>query len=362
MSLLRRCVALTSVTLLALSALATPAAAHGRGSDATNYSSVITATPDLPGLTWEIHNGDEFLSVENTSDQEVVIGGYSNEPYLRIGPEGVFENRLSEAVYLNADRYGAVEVPDFADRTAEPQWVRVADGPAYAWHDHRIHWMSTALPQVVAPDPSVQTEVFPDGWTVPFTHGGDAYEVAGDLTWVPPTAPWPWLLGALVLTSAALIGLRTSPSSEDRWPALARPAAVVLGAVTLLNVTNLVDDLFASPVPITTQLLPAAQTLLFLVIAAFGAIRGWQAGTGAFTALGVGAGALFIGQGVLYLSVLSSSQSASVFPIWVSRAAVAASIAQVIPLGIVTVIGTRRLLPPLEDEPARADTTETANA
>lgn len=362
MPLLGRSAAVSSLAVLLVGVLAGPALAHGRGSDATNYLSQITATPDLPGLAWEIHNGDEFLSLENASDREVVVLGYADEPYLRIGPDGVFENRRSAAAYINADRYAAVDAPDSVDPLAPPEWVRVSGSSAHAWHDHRIHFMSPQPPRQVEADPSAVVEVFPDGWTVPFTVEGEPYEIAGTLTWVPATSPSPWLVGALAVTSVALVGLRTRPADGGRWPGLARPAAAVLGVVTLLNLTNLVDDLTASPVPIATQLLPAGQTLLFLAIAAFGAVKAWQGGDGAFTALGVGAGALLVGQGLLYLPALSSSQSASVFPQWVTRAAVAASIAQAVPLGIAAVVGTRRTLPPLDAEPTPVDASGAATA
>lgn len=355
MLILGRGAAVVALGVVLLATLAGPALAHGRGSDATNFVSTVTEAPGLPGVSWQVYNGDEFLGVRNTSDTELVVLGYSGEPYLRIGPDGAFENQRSEAAYVNDDRYAAVEIPPQADPDAEPDWRQVSDEPAYAWHDHRIHWMSPELPPQVAPDPTQRVTVFPQGWEVPFTYGGERQVVRGELVWQPGPSPWPWLLGGLLVTLPALGGLRTRPVGETRWPGLARPAAVVLGLVTLLNVTNLVDDLLASPVPLSSQLVPAAQTLLFLAIAAFGAVRGWQGGDGAFTALGVGSGALLVGQGMLYLAVLSSSQSASVFPDWVTRAAVATSIAQAIPLGIVSVVGTRRLLPPLEPQPAEPD-------
>lgn len=342
--------------LVALIGGAGPAAAHGRGSDATNFSSRVLGTPDLPGVTWRVIGGDEFLEVSNTSDVEVVVLGYEPvmpEPYLRVGPDGVFVNRNSEATYANQDRYQATPIPEFARENTEPEWQRVSDGTRYAWHDHRIHWMSPALPPEVA-DPAVQTVVY-DRWGVPFRVGEGDYEVTGDLTWVPGGSAWPWVLGALVLVLPALAGLRTQPTgaredgSPERWAGLARPAAAVLGAVTLVGTTQLADDLLASPLPTSAKLLAAAQTALFLLIAGFGAVRGWQAREGAFTALGVGAGALLVGQGLLYREVLSTSQTTSLFPGWVSRMVVALCIAQALPMAIVAVVGTRRLLPPIDD-------------
>ena len=60
--------------------------------------------------------GDEFELVNETVT-EVVVPGYSDEPYLRIGPDGVWRNANSPATYLNLDRFGRV---DAARRTPTP--------------------------------------------------------------------------------------------------------------------------------------------------------------------------------------------------------------------------------------------------
>jgi hypothetical protein len=325
---------------------AAPAAAHGRGSDATNFRSEILQTPGFGGVTWRIYGGDEMLGVVNEATEELLVLGYRGEPYLRVGPDGVFENMRSPATYLNRERY-LVEAPPEADPDAEPEWEQVSDGNRYAWHDHRIHWMSPTIPPSVT-DPDAETLI--QEWAVDVVLAGDAAQVTGELRWVPGPSPWPWLGLGLALSLVALAGIRTTPA-EDRWPGLARPAAVVLAAIALLNLTHLVDDFVAVPMPLSAVLLAAFQTALFIGIGFFGAIRGWQAQEGAFTALGVGAGAMFVGQGLLYLSVLSASQVASVFPVEVARLAVAVSLMQVLPIGAVAVIGTRRLLPEYEPPP-----------
>jgi hypothetical protein len=342
---------LAAAVLLLIAALPAPSAfAHGRGSDATNYVSTVRSAPEAEGVSFRVFGSDEYLSVTNTSDVEVTVLGYDGEPYLRVGPEGVFENARSEAAYLNDDRFQRVEVPATVDNDAEPDWVRVGDGPTWLWHDHRAHWMSPLPSPPILADPGSE-HVVNERWVIPVLIGDEPAEVTGDLRWVPGSSPWPWLAVGLLLTLPALAGLRTKPTSEDQWPGLARPAAVVLGLLAAVNLVNLVDDLFAVPLPLSIKLIAAAQTALFLLIAAFGAMRGWQAREGAFTALGVGSAALLVGQGLLYLGVLTTSQTASVFPTFVTRSVVALSVAQAIPLGIVAVLGTRRLLPPLEEEP-----------
>ena len=54
--------------------------------------------------------GDELELVNETST-EVVVPGYSDEPYLRIGPDGVWRNANSPATYINLDRFARVDVP-----------------------------------------------------------------------------------------------------------------------------------------------------------------------------------------------------------------------------------------------------------
>jgi hypothetical protein len=268
-------------------------------------------------------------------------------------------------VYMNQERYARVPLPAEADATAEPQWELVSQDPSYGWHDHRIHYMSPQEHPVIAADPDVE-QVVPthDPWVVPIRYGGQDDEVTGRLWWVPGPSPWPWLALALPLTLPALIGLRSKPVEVTdaegerllRWPGLVRPAALVLGVIVAVNLSHLVDDLFAVPLPASVIAFAAAQTVLFLAVGAFGAVRAWQGGDGAFTALGVGAGAVLVGQGLLSLPVLSASQLASLLPDAAARLIVAVSIVQALPIGAVAIIGTRRLLPDEDqaDEPARS--------
>lgn len=339
------CLLVAVLAALALLPLgATPALAHGRGRDTSNYMSRIVRAPDLPGVRWKIYNGDEFLGVENTSQTELAVPGYiPGDQYLRIGPQGVFVNRNSQAFYLNQDRYSRVTPPAGVGPDAKPDWVKVSSTPQYAWHHHQIHWMSPALPPQVR-DPGRLTRI--SDWTVPFTYGGEQQELVGELLWVPGPPLWTvglWLLAALLVVAVpALLGLRSKPQPD--WSGLIRPAAATLGVIAVANLVHLVDDLTATPVPWTTRLPAAGQTALFIGIALFSAVRAWQAGDGAFAALGIGSFALLIGQGLLYFPVLTASHSATVFPPTLTRAVVAASIVQVLPLGFITFKGNNRQL------------------
>ena len=353
----RRLLAVGLLAMLSLTAAAGPAAAHGRGGESTNFESVILEAPQQEGVTWEIYGGDQFLAVTNTSDVELTVTGYSDEPYLRVGPDGVFENRASEAAYVNTDRYGEVgEIPPDVGPDQEPRWVKVSDEPSYAWHDHRIHWMSTQLPPMVV-DTSVETLINP--WEVKYQYGTEPSTVSGELRWLPPPSPVPWLALGLVLTAPALLGLRARRDGEGWIRDLIRPAAAVLFVVSLLNITHLVDDFLAVPAPFTSQVITGLQTALFIAIGLFGAVVAWRGREGAFTALGVGAAGIFVGQGILYLSALRSSTSASVFPDWMTRLIIALSLFQVLWVGIIAVVGNRRMAatePVPAEEPSEAAT------
>lgn len=337
----RRLLTVVLLGLLTVAGAAGPAAAHGRGGESTNFRSIILDAPDQEGVSWEIYGGDQYLSVTNTSDVELTVTGYSDEPYLRIGPDGVFENRASEAAYVNTDRYGEVgEIPSEVGPEFPPRWTKVSDDPTYAWHDHRIHWMSTQLPPMVV-DTSVETLINP--WEVVYQFGDEPSKITGELRWTPPPSPLPWLAAGLVLTAPALLGLRARRDGDGWIKAMIRPAAAVLFVVSVLNISHLLDDFLAVPAPLSSQLIAALQTALFIAIGLFGAVIAWRGREGAFTALGVGSAGILVGQGILYLPALRAATSASVFPDWLTRLVISLSLFQALWVGIVAVLGNRRL-------------------
>jgi hypothetical protein len=136
-----------------------------------------------------------------------VVLGYDDEPYLRIGPDGVFENVRSPAVYLNRTRTGNVPVPPSADPHAPARWHRIGDGPLVRWHDHRAHWLGTKSPPQVQRDPGSRHLV--QRWTVTLVSARTRIAVHGDVVWIPGPAPWPWLGVAAGLAVALLAAART---------------------------------------------------------------------------------------------------------------------------------------------------------
>ncbi|SCX37645.1 hypothetical protein SAMN03159343_0158 [Klenkia marina] len=319
-------------------ALAGPASAHvGDGRAGSDFDgAVLSVTPDLPGVTVRVLQFGDELEVVNSTGTELEVPGYSGEPYLRIGPDGVWRNRLSPATTINLDRYGRTPLPADADPdpAAEPDWVQVSTQPQYTWHDHRTHWMSEGqLPPAVAADPTVDHTVF--AWTVPMTYGERDVEVAGELTWSPPPPAWLlWPVYVVLLSLVVLAGLRG-------------PAA--LGGALGLGAAASLWHALATPAPAVTQgghlgavlsaLLPA---LLVTGVAVLG-VRAARRGRGGLTGvLAVVAGWLLLVQGLPDVDVLWTAHVLTTGPTLLGRAAVAVLLAGGAGLVVGGVLAARR--------------------
>ncbi len=139
-----------------LVALAAPASAHTIGGvGPMSFKTTISSVdPQIPGISVRERGNGAMLDIANTTDTEVVVLGYDQEPYLRIGPAGVFENVRSSATYLNK-KWDRSAVPPVVDATAAPLWRQVSTANHARWTDHRIHWMGEDLPPQVSADRAV---------------------------------------------------------------------------------------------------------------------------------------------------------------------------------------------------------------
>ncbi|MCZ7439405.1 hypothetical protein O7598_23580 [Micromonospora sp. WMMC241] len=206
---LRRAALVVAAATTALLALAAPAAAHGADApDGTDYRGAVTGLgPQRSGLTARMVEAGARLELTNRTGVDVTVLGYSGEPYLRIGPDGVFENSRSPATWLNRTIAGEARLPAEADPAAAPAWRRIADGPTARWHDQRTLWRADGPPAAVAADPDREQRV--RDWVVPLRVGDTPTEVRGTLDWVPPPDPYPWwvvaTLGFLVIGAAGLV-------------------------------------------------------------------------------------------------------------------------------------------------------------
>jgi hypothetical protein len=193
----RRLVLGTLLVVAVLVGGAAPASAHTGQVAATDYRARITRSGG-----YDVRLVEAGGRVELTSpDQEVTVLGYEDEPYLRVGPDGVFENVNSPATYLNATRTGGEQPPASATADATPRWDRIADGPTARWHDHRLHWMTVA-PASVRRAPHERHRVA--RWAIPVRDGGRTHQIRGDIVYVPGPPTWPWYLAALALAAAVV--------------------------------------------------------------------------------------------------------------------------------------------------------------
>ena len=176
---------------IALAALAGAVGASGPVSaheEVPGVRAVIDAvTPPLPaGVTVQsaISVADQLVAA-NTTAVDLMVLGDGGEPFLRIGPEGVFGNLRSPAWYRANDPTGTAVPPASAtaDPAVEPVWGRVAKEPAWGWFDHRLHRSPlTTAPAGAKPGEPLRLEE----WTVPMRYGTTAVAVAGHREYVQP--------------------------------------------------------------------------------------------------------------------------------------------------------------------------------
>ena len=195
------------LTVLAL-AIAPAALGHGGVAPKGFVAKIERVEPPVPGLRVTILGGDERIRLVNRSGRTVVIEGYDGEPYLRLGPDGLYVNNQSPALWLNADRLGATPVPPNVDPAEPPEWQKIRTEQFVEYHEHRAQWMSVVLPPRVLRNPDQRHFVF--DWTVPGTVDGKGLAISGTLEYMPAGATgstFPWGIVALVGTAvvAALV-------------------------------------------------------------------------------------------------------------------------------------------------------------
>ncbi len=224
----RRIGALGALVAAMLLATAGPALADpARPSNYTSEVTDVTWEGDGPvPVVVEVVGGDSFLAVSVPAGVAVLVPGYSGEPYIRIDADGsVWLNRNSQAYYLNEDRYADVTPPQSAQPGAEPDWERAGSGGEWAWHDHRIHWMTPDIPPAVDESGGAQVA---QTWTVPFEVDGTPVVVTGVLMWHPSQSGIPWALLVLAAAAAAFVIARGGVAAAGWTVAAAGAAALVV--------------------------------------------------------------------------------------------------------------------------------------
>lgn len=313
-----------AIVLIAL-ASATPASAHGRGPGdpkPSNWRSEVTAgRHPSTGVSVEVADGG-IVTMTNTSNQTVTVMGYEGEPYLRLGPRGLFENRRSPATYLNTTATASTPIPSYADSGATPDWIHVSADQQVTWHDHRTHWMGGSAPPAVRASPGRQHVVI-DRWEIPLVIAGHQRSVTGRLVWIPPPTPLPSLLIIVAAVVAAAL-VATTVTGQ-------RAIGIVVLAIALADA---IGNSLAVPHPPSAAsialLLPAGLLLIGVALPAANERRS------AATVSGIVGTALVLA--ITHLSFLTHSQLPTHLPPAVARLALSVAFG----LGIGVVIAAAR--------------------
>jgi hypothetical protein len=331
---------------------ASAATAHtASGPRPTNYRTTLEAvTPDVPGVTVRIVDLGSSVELTNDTSTDVTVLGYYREPYLRVGPGGVYENLRSPATYLNRNRTGDTPIPAIARGTGAstpPRWHRISGAHTARWHDHRVHFMGTAAPAAVRADPGAFHTINPR-WTVVFEYGGREVEVHGRLDWVPGPSGRPWVPFAAGMFVLGLVVAR----SKSRGALVA--AVVVL---VVVDASHAISAEAARAGPLLGETLRFLGgnwvSLIVWFLAGFTIWGLWRGrAESAYGVLLAGAMVALVG-GLTDLSYLWKSQLPAAGPDLVTRAEVATAVGLGLGLATGALLRLVRSAPDTPPAPAR---------
>jgi hypothetical protein len=339
-----RALAGTAIVAVLLVLTATPASAHGVGGlEPTNYETTVDGLrPPVAGIHVRAVDLGTSIELRNDTDRVVTVLGYQGEPYLRIGPRGVWQNARSPAVFLNRTRIPTRSAPhDQYDAKATPRWVKVSSAPVRSWHDHRTHVMSSD-PPIVERDPGHRHVVIAN-WKVPVLDGGTRHSIVGDATYIPPASPWPWVIGAVVLAIGVVLLCRTKS-----WSGVMQAALAILIVSETIHVVGAWQ---ASTASLGSRLLASIYSIggIAVCVLALWWLRRRDAWAGAPAVLIAGL-FVFVAGGLADFTTLTRSQVPTTLPDGIARLTV--TIALGIGLGLVIAAGSRLRAPP---PPRRAE-------
>lgn len=329
--------AVASAVAAALAAVlltATPAAADPPRP--TDYrSEVVAVEPPLPeGIELTVVGGDAFLELTvPEGGPTVVVPDYGEEatadavPYLRFSPDGTVErNDRATATAANESRYGTSDATP--DPEAEPAWTVVSRDGTYAWHDHRIHWMSPRPPSVVAADGTVDLGGPEGRWEVPLLVDDAPVVATGRLVLLDSPSPWPWALGVVAIAAGGVALSRRAPRAVLAMAVGAGALATVAG---LARWSDAPAGSGASPIPAVV----AGVATIGALVALVGPAR-WRLVATALAAAGL------VGWALTRLDVLARAVLPTSLPDPADRAATAVALGVGIALAVGLVVRSSR--------------------
>ena len=355
-TMVRRLAALLGVLVVFSWRTAAPASAHSASNTpASNYvSRVLTVTPAAAPFRAKVIEAGNRLEIRWRSGPELTIADYDGFPYLRVGPDGVFENRQSAATYINADRQSKTRIPDIKP-DGPPEWRKLSSEPQVRFHYHPIHYMGSVPPPQIQRARGEVHKV--QDWTLNVVQGAKTFSIAGDLRWVPGPSPAAPLLATLVLGfcfAATVILLARRRDLARALPALAigLVALVIVDSVHLFGIAFSVHGGSGFSRAITIGWISMGAWVLALAsVLAFLRKR--------FDALYVSvfaAGIITLVGGLSDIAVLSASAVPFAFPIWLARASIALTLGLGIGVVVAGVFLTGAIAPTATDANEDADT------
>jgi hypothetical protein len=330
----RRVIAACALGAVAAMLPAVPAAAHsGETAAATHYRSrLVDTSPSTTSAELRLVGHGTHVEMIRRTAREVVAIGYLGEPYLRITSDGVFANAASPTAYTNGtlepeDAPGGVRPvpspgPDSLSKAAQQPptavtWRRIGSGNSARWHDHRTHWIATALPPAAAANPAVGHRIA--NWQLKIVADGQQVTARGTLDYLPPPVPSVWWASVLLLAGAvALAGQWRRPVPILGGLLLA--AAVVALAEGAARAADAGERAWGVPAALVTGDTYATITALGAVAAAYVAFRNRPV---APFAVALGAVCLAVLAGVTRADVFSYGGVPAAWPALYSRLAVA---------------------------------------
>ena len=175
----------------------------------TDYSSTITAVetndglPLPEGVSISIEGHDSFLALAVPKGVAAEVPGYEGESYLKIDQDcTTSENQRSMSTWYNKDRFGGDTSTDLVDNDANPDWKIIGSSCSVAWHDHRIHYMSSIPPINAEPGDVIVTD------SIALTVDGRDVVVYVESELVAPASQLPTIVGAIVALAVVAVMLR----------------------------------------------------------------------------------------------------------------------------------------------------------
>jgi hypothetical protein len=220
----------------------------------------------------------------------------------------------------------------------------VSRGTSARWHDHRTHFMGGDDPPEVARHPDQRRVV--DNWVIPMRVGAEDVTARGQLIYVPPPSPWPWVVGALLIAAVVVVLSRTRS-----WRTV---FVVALALLTLTEVVHVIGLWDASTASLGTKLAESAYSLAGIGLGLLGLGWIWRKGPESAVPLVLVATIfLFVAGGLADVTTLGNSQVPSTFSAGFARALVTLTLGLGAGLAVAAALRLRPA-PPTRPAPRRA--------